>query len=223
MISLEDKKYWVAFSQIESLGPLKFKKLYNYFPDLQTAWQASHGELKTAGLSDKDVEKIFSQQDSVNPDQEWEKLEKLGINVITVKDKNYPKLLKEIYSPPALLYIKGKLPENLDFTVAIVGTRKTSIYGRQITPEIVKELTRAGIVIVSGLALGIDALAHQSCLESNGTTIAILGCGLDRIYPITNKDLGQRIVEKNGAIISCLLYTSPSPRDLSTSRMPSSA
>lgn len=202
MISLEEKKYWVAFSCIENLGPKKFKRLYSHFPSMQTAWRASYGELKEVGLYQKDIEKIINQRNNINPDQEWTELEKQNINVVTVKDSQYPKLLNEIYSPPALLYVKGKLPENPAFSVAVVGTRKTTAYGRQITPQIVKELAQTGIIIVSGLALGIDALAHQSCLEAKGTTIAVLGCGPDEIYPSTNRGLGQQILEKNGAIIS---------------------
>lgn len=196
-----DKKFWVAFSQIERLGPQKFKRLYRHFPDMQTAWQANFRELKYAGLDEKDIQEILEKRNKINPDEEWEKLEKLGIKVITVLDKEYPKLLKEIYSPPALLYIKGNLPENLDFTLAVVGTRKITTYGRQITPEIVKDLVKTGLVIISGLAIGIDSLAHQSCLEANGKTIAVLGSGSDLIYPISNRNLAEEII-KNSAVIS---------------------
>jgi len=201
MITLEDKKYWVALSRIERIGPQKFKRLYQYFPNLQTAWQASFSEFLKAGLLPKDATEIVEKRKLINPDEEWEKLEKLSMKVITVKEKEYPKLLKEIYSPPALLYIKGNLPANLDFTLAVVGTRKITTYGQQITPEIVKDLASAGLVIVSGLALGVDALAHQSCLEAGGKTIAVLGSGLDLIYPITNRQLAEKIME-DGAIIS---------------------
>lgn len=201
MTTHEDKPYWVALSKIERIGPQKFKRLTQHFPDLQTAWQASFGELLKAGLLPKDAEAILEAKKQINPDREWEKLEKLNIKVITVKEKEYPRLLKEIYSPPALLYIKGNLPANLDFTLAVVGTRKITTYGQQITPEIVKDLAGAGLVIVSGLALGVDALAHQSCLEAGGKTIAILGSGLDLIYPVSNHLLAEKIIE-NGAIVS---------------------
>lgn len=199
---MNDRKYWVAFSRIENIGPQKLKRIYSYFPDMQTAWQSSWGELKKTGLFSKEIEQITEQRGRIDPDNEWEALEKQMIRVITIKDSAYPKLLKEIYSPPALIYIKGNLPENLNFSLAVVGTRKTTTYGRLITPEIVKELAKAGLTIISGLAFGIDALAHQSCLEVNGRTIAVLGCGLDKIYPLANYRLGQEIVEKNSAIIS---------------------
>jgi DNA processing protein len=201
MIFPETKKYWVAFSQIECLGPQKLKRLCEYFPDMQTAWRACFGELMRAGLTAKDVEMIITQRNTINPDQTWEELLHHDISVITIKDKNYPKLLREIYSPPGLLYVKGTIPDNYDFAVAVVGTRKITNYGRQITPEIVRELAGIGIVIISGLALGVDALAHQSCLEAGGQTIAVLGCGLDTVYPITNRRLAEEI-SRHGAVIS---------------------
>jgi len=202
MKNIEEKKHWVAFSNIERLGPQKLKLLYNYFPDLQTAWQTSYGELKNAGLGQKDINAVLEKRTSINPDQAWTELAKHNIKVITVKDELYPTMLKEIYSPPALLYIKGNLPSDLDFTLAVVGTRKTSVYGRQITPEIVSSLARTGLTIVSGLALGIDTLAHQATLDSGGATIAVLGCGLDKIYPLTNNKLAQKIIAKGGCLIS---------------------
>lgn len=197
----QDKQYWLAFSCIECVGPQKFKRLYEYFPDLQTAWQASFGELKRAGLSEKDAELIIAQRLHIYPEEEWRRLTKINVHVMTIKEKEYPPLLKEIYSPPALLYVKGTIPENLDFMVAVVGTRKMTSYGRQITPEIVRDLARMHIVIVSGLALGIDALAHQSCLEAGGQAVAVLGCGLDNVYPVTNCRLAEEVV-RHGALIS---------------------
>jgi len=201
MITPNDKPYWVALSKIERIGPQKFKRLAQYFPNLKTAWLASFGELLKAGLMPKDAETIMEARNKINPNEEWKKLEKLNIKVITIEEKEYPRLLKEIYSPPALLYIQGNLPKNLDFTLAVVGTRKITTYGQQITPEIVKDLASAGLVIVSGLALGVDALSHQSCLEAGGKTIAVLGSGLDLIYPVSNRQLAEKIME-NGALVS---------------------
>jgi DNA processing protein len=198
---MDDKQFWVAFSLIEAIGPQKYKKLYQYFPDMRTAWQADLNDFIQAGLSSNDATTIINKRHDINPASEWERLNTLHIKVTTIADADYPKMLKEIYSPPAILYVKGTVPTNLDFTVAVVGTRAITNYGRQITPEIVKILVEAGIVIVSGLALGVDALAHQSCLEAGGQTIAVLGCGLDNIYPVTNRQLAEKITT-GGAIIS---------------------
>lgn len=199
----EELKYWVAFSQITKLGPLRFKKLINYFPDLKTAWQTDSSEIIKAGLEPELATEINLKKSEINPAAEWEKLEKEKIKVITIKDKNYPKLLAEIYDAPALLYFKGEL-NNLEFTLAVVGTRKISSYGKQITPQIVKDLTNNGLTIVSGLALGVDALAHQTALEVAGTTLAVLGSGLDwqNIYPADNRYLAQKIIDSGGTVIS---------------------
>jgi len=199
---MNDIKYWVAFSRIESIGPQKLKRIYHHFPDMQTAWQASLNELKAAGLLTKDAQVITEGRSNIDPNQEWESLQNHQISTITIKDKGYPDSLKQIYSPPPILYYIGTLPKNWDLAIAVVGTRKTTPYGRQITPEIVKELAAAGIIIISGLALGIDALAHQASLEANGITVAVLGCGLDTIYPRANNRIGQEILSKNGAIVS---------------------
>ncbi len=125
-----------------------------------------------------------------------------GLSVIKIHDSAYPRRLKEIHSPPKLLYIKGVLPVYTNLALAVVGTRKTSPYGRAITPTLVGALARAGVLIVSGLALGIDALAHQAALDAGGQTIAVLGCGLDAVYPVANWQLANEIVSRGGALIS---------------------
>jgi DNA processing protein len=132
-----------------------------------------------------------------------EKLAKENVSVITIKDEKYPKLLREIYNPPALLYYKGRLEED-EFAIAVVGTRKCTSYGKQVTSEITRDLANNGITIVSGLALGIDTLAHQAALEVNEKTIAVLGSGLDaqNIYPVTNCHLAEKIIETGGTLIS---------------------
>jgi len=199
---MHDLKYWVAFSKIESIGPQKLQKISRYFPDMRLAWTGTYPEFKRVGLSDKDAELIISARTSIDPDKEWENLQKLNVQVLHLKQDKYPKLLKEIYSPPPILYVRGAIPANIDFSVAVVGTRKITEYGRQTTPEIVKPLTRSGLIIISGLALGVDALAHQSCLEAGGQTVAVLGCGLDAVYPVANRHLGLEIMASGGALVS---------------------
>jgi DNA processing protein len=200
-----DLKYWVAISQFAKIGASRFAKLYNYFPNMQAVWQAPYNELLKSGLEQKIAEEFILIRSEINPDLELEKVEKENIKVITIKDEKYPKLLKEIFSPPALLYTRGNL-ENLNqqFNLAVVGTRKVSNYGKQITAELVKPLAQNGFTITSGLALGIDALAHQAALEAHGKTIAVLGSGLDQqsIYPSSNRYLAQNILNNDGAIIT---------------------
>lgn len=197
-----DIKYWVAFSKINDIGPQKFKNLYNHFPNMQNAWQANYTDLKRVGFYPKEVEKILAARNIIDPDREYGKLVNLGIDVITIHDDNYPKLLKEIYSPPALLYIKGNQECLSEPSLSVVGTRKTTQYGRHVTPELVRQFSNAGLTIVSGIALGIDTLAHQAALDAHGNTIAVMACGLDLIYPATNRKLAENIINNNGILIS---------------------
>ena len=200
-----DLKYWVAFSCISKIGPQRFNKLYKYFESMQSAWSASTDDFYKAGLDEKTISEIFLKRNEINPAKEMQKVEKEGISVLTLADKEYPKLLKEIYNPPALLYYRGKLlPEQDEFSIAVVGTRKFSNYGKQTTSQITRGLTNAGMVIVSGLALGVDALAHEACLEAGGRTIAVLGSGLDTqsIYPSYNRYLVEKIVASGGLVLS---------------------
>ncbi len=200
-----DIKYWVAFSLLPKVGPVRLRKIMNYFSSFKHAWGASMSELINAGIEKNIAENILINRKSINPDLEMQKLEQEGIKVITIKNERYPKLLKEIYAPPILLYYKGEFSSAKDeFALAIVGTRKFSNYAQQVAPQITHELAQAGLVIVSGLALGIDALAHESCVEAGGRTIAVLGSGLDKqsIYPSYNRHLADKILANGGLLLS---------------------
>lgn len=196
------KKYFVAFNTHQKIGPQTFKKLLDYFGDLENVWRAERLELKKSGLKEEEIEAILEVKRKVDPDKEMERLKKLDIQVVSFKDPGYPVLLSEIYDPPALLYYKGKLPEKEEICFSVVGSRACTPYGRRATEEIVFDLASEGLVIVSGLALGIDSIAHKTALEAKGKTIAVLGNGLDIIYPYSHKNLAKEIVEKEGAIIS---------------------
>lgn len=171
---------------------------------MEEAWNAPASYLQKIGLGEEITEEIIARRPLINPNQEWEKLEKEGIQVITIQDKDYSSLLKEIYDPPALLYYKGSFSKKDSFSLGVVGTRKASPYGLEVTPPIVRDLVRSGLVIVSGLALGIDALAHETTVKEGGRTIAVLGSGLDQqsIYPSPNRYLAQKIIESDGLIIT---------------------
>ena len=124
------------------------------------------------------------------------------MQTVNIKNKNYPELLKKIYEPPQVLYVNGQLKAKEKYPLAVVGTRKVSLYGKKITYSFVKALAQAGLTIISGLALGVDGIAHQAALDVGGRTIAVLGSGLDIIYPSSHQQLAQNIIESNGAIIS---------------------
>ena len=201
-LSKQEIKYWAAFNQISLLGPIRFKKLLAFFSRLSEAWQAGMNELIQAGIEPKVAAEIVSQRIAIDPDLELEKLEKIKARVITILDSNYPKLLKEIYAPPPLLYYFGQFDLNNDFPLAVVGSRKITEYGKLVTQQIVSQLVKSGLTIVSGLALGIDICAHQTAIENGGKTIAVLGSGLDQIYPATNRQIAPKIIDTGGAIIT---------------------
>lgn len=195
--------YLNALNLISSLGPKRIRHLLAFFKNnTEKIWRASLSELKNTKLPSNVLNAFLYERKSINPELEWEKLEKLNIKILSQDDNNYPKLLLQIPVPPPILYIKGTLDPNFPFCIAVVGSRKISLYGRQVTEEIVYDLALNKIVIVSGLALGVDALAHTACLKAQTPTIAILANGLDKIYPSLNYSLSQQILEQRGALLS---------------------
>lgn len=196
-----DIKYYNAFNLIEGMGPVKFRKLACYFKNLENAWRAGAPELMQSGLDESLVEKIISLRPKISPDQEWEKLAKEQINAIAINDQEYPKLLKESYSPPAILYIKGNLIEALNFPLAVVGSRKISTYGAQAVKDIVGGLARAGLCIVSGMAYGVDSAAHETAITNGAKTVAVLASGLDAKNLAPRKQIAEKIIS-NGALVS---------------------
>jgi len=202
--SQKDIKYWVALSCFPKFGPKRFKQLIDYFPNLEQAYSAHLNELKNAGISPAIAEEFILWRQTINPDDEFEKLAREKVDITTINDENYPRLLKEIYDAPALLYYRGKLDKRSSFCLAVVGSRKFTSYGQRAVEYLIAQLAQTGLTIVSGLALGIDALAHNTTLNARGLTMAVLGSGVDRqsIYPATNRQLAERIIESGGAVIS---------------------
>ena len=202
-MSTPEHKYYNAFNLIPQMGPARFSKLSTYFDTMENAWSASAGEYKKAGLEEKVIEKIIQAKKETSPERELEKLEKEDIKIVTIKDELYPKLLEEIHSAPALLYYKGEIKKD-EFTIAIVGSRKFSTYGRQVCSQFARELSQAGLIIISGMALGIDGIAHRECLKLKNRTVAVLGGGINTksIYPSSNHQVAEEIVSNGGAIVS---------------------
>jgi len=203
-LSLDELAYWIAFGRVLGIGPVRFKLLLDFFhADVAAAWHADSKELAQAGMDQKTINNFLKQRPTIVPQQELEKLERLRVHVITWKDKTYPRLLKEIDHPPPVLYVAGTLTEADRFALAIVGTRKASTYGRQVTEHFASKLAKGEVTVVSGLALGIDTFAHTAALDAGGRTVAVLGSGLDIIYPSSNFNLARRIVESGqGALIT---------------------
>ncbi|PIS05665.1 MAG: DNA-protecting protein DprA [Candidatus Buchananbacteria bacterium CG10_big_fil_rev_8_21_14_0_10_33_19] len=197
-------KYWVAYSKISKIGPVNFKKLIDFFTDMKKAWAANHHELISAGLDEKLVNEIIISRPAINPDAEIELMAKENVLAVTLIDNNYPTNLKEIFNPPPILYYRGSLDFLNNICLAVIGTRKFTSYGKQVTEDIVGQLTKNNITIISGLALGIDVIAHKTCLDASGKTMAVLGSGADKqcVYPSSNRYIADRILATGGGIVS---------------------
>ena len=201
MASADELKYWVGFSRMPSIGRVKLSQLREHFITLAHAWKASTGELRKAGLDSKSADTIVNLRPRISLDAEMENLKRYKVKVLTCDSPGYPQRLKEIYDYPPVLYVRGNLLPEDECCLAVVGTRRASVYGRQVTEEIVSDLARNKIAIVSGLAKGIDSVAHRAALGANGRTIAVFACGLDIVYPAENAELARAIMER-GALIS---------------------
>lgn len=199
--SPDETKFWVAFSRIPGVGTKRYQAMLARFGSLAEAWNATRFELREAGLDQRTVRVIAEERVNIEPDAEWERLQKAGVRTLTWNDPAYPARLKEIDDAPPLLYVKGDLLPQDDLSVAVVGTRRATPYGRQVAEEMSFQLAANRITIVSGLARGIDAIAHRSALQAGGRTLAVLACGLDLIYPPEYKKLASEIIER-GALIS---------------------
>jgi DNA processing protein len=198
----EEIFYWLALSLTPGVGSILTKRLLDQFNTPEAVFRAPMKELlKIEGVGEKVAVEIKKGPLEKVVERELSLLDKVNGKMITLKDDDYPKRLKDIYDPPALLYVRGKLRKEDELAVAIVGSRKTSPYGRWMTEKIGQDLARHGVTVVSGMARGIDSVAHQGALQGGGRTIAVLGCGVDVIYPSENRNLFYQIIE-HGAILS---------------------
>lgn len=196
-----DLPYWLALNRVKGIGPARFRLLLDAFGTAEHAWHADHGALEAAGLDARSLAALERQRKHIIPDAEVERLERLRVGAVRLVDAGYPRLLREIPLSPPVLYISGTLAPEDDVSLAIVGTRRASVYGRQVTERLATELARQRVTVVSGLARGIDTVAHYAALDAVGRTLAVQGCGPDLVYPPENAKLAGRIVEQ-GAIIT---------------------
>lgn len=202
-----DKAYWVAFRGITGVGPVRTQRLLQHFGSLRSAWEADAPTLRTV-LEARVVEQVVTKRRSADPVGVLERLYSEHVQVVTLLDDRYPSLLREIPAPPPVLFIKGDFQETDRRALAIVGTRRVTSYGREMARIIARDLALAGVTIVSGLARGVDGIAHQAALDAGGRTIAIMGSGVRRIYPAEHRGLAERISEQ-GALVSDFLPDAP--------------
>jgi len=202
MKDIDSYKSWIVLSKIPRLGPKRCRELVEHFGSPQKVLSASIEDLlKIPQIGREMALSIAKAQDVINVERDLEWMEKFGVSLISFQDPLYPPNLKMIFNPPSLLYVRGKLKEEDVDALAIVGTRRATTYGKLVARRLAHELGREGITIVSGMARGIDTMAHQGALEVGARTIAVLGCGIDIVYPPENRKLMEEIIER-GAVIS---------------------
>jgi len=212
-VNRKDIKYWVGFSFIPGIGRVRLNQLETHFGNLEDAWNAAPADLRRARLDNNVINAITTWRPKVSLEEEMEKLERHRVQVLTYHDSAYPSRLKEIYDYPPILYVKGSLLPEDEWCLAVVGTRRATAYGKQVTEEIVADLARNRITITSGLARGIDSVAHRSALEAGGRSIAVFACGLDIVYPGENANLARSIMQQGALISEYPLGTKPKPEN----------
>jgi DNA processing protein len=205
----EDAFYWLALSLTPGVGSILIKRLLDQFKTPEAVFQAPEEELLSIeGLGERVAREIRKGPVEKVVDRELYLIKEIGGKIITLKEDAYPRRLRDIYDPPALLYVRGELRKEDELAISIVGSRKTSPYGRWVTEKISQDLARHGVTIVSGMARGIDGLAHGGAISGGGRTIAVLGCGVDVIYPAENRNLFKKITD-HGAVLSEFPMGSP--------------
>ncbi|MBZ0294576.1 MAG: DNA-processing protein DprA [Anaerolineae bacterium] len=198
---MSDTKYWLGFSLVPEIGPRRLAHLLNEFGDLKEAWDATERQLQQSGLEKQPLQNLLKTRAQLDLDEELERVHQIGAWVLTAQDSRYPDLLKNLSDAPLVLYVLGTITAEDNLALGIVGTRKATQYGRDAAYGLAKALAANGITVVSGLAQGIDTAAHRGALDGQGRTIAVMGCGINQIYPRENYDLAREI-SYQGAIIS---------------------
>ncbi|MCR5265506.1 MAG: DNA-processing protein DprA [Cyanobacteria bacterium RUI128] len=212
------KKYWVGFSSVEEFDSKFILALYEYFGDIQSAYEAGVNELiefsaKTSGYYKKKVDKFLKIRDSLKVDEIYNSVIDRGLKVLTFEDNSYPYMLKNISDPPAVLYYKGDFSVcNLERTIAIVGSRRMTRNANDALRKVMSGLAGTDLCVVSGLATGADTAAHRFALDNGLKTIGVIGGGIDNLYPSSNKVLCDEIVNGRGVVMSeCFPTFEPLP------------
>jgi DNA processing protein len=200
-MTTEERAYWAAFNHIRGVGSARFQRLLKAFGNMRSAWEAPRSGLTAAGLDERTTDAVVSGRAQIEPESIMDRCARRGIRVMIWDDADYPVRLKELPAPPPVLYLKGTLSDADNLSVAIVGTRKTTAYGREVARLFASALASSGLTVVSGMARGIDGEAHTAALDRRGRTIAVFGCGVDVVYPPEHARLARRI-EESGALLS---------------------
>ena len=209
----EDTQFWLALTRVDGLGVRTAHKLIEQFGSPQAVYMASLTALEGAGLAARIAQAIFAQAGLKEAEKELKTAMASGCRLLTFAEEGYPALLRQIADPPLVLYVRGDARALTEHSVAVVGTRRPTAYGTSVTLRLAADLAQRGLVITSGMARGIDSASHRGALEANGKTVAVLGSGLDVIYPRENQKLADRIAARGAVISEFPLGTSPAPEN----------
>lgn len=198
-----DRDFFLAFACSDGVGPKRFESLLKHFGSAQKAWSESQDEFEECGIKDKTFEKFDAFRKKFDLEKYLSELQEKNIWFVAQCEKEYPQSLKSLPNPPIVLFGRGdKSCLKSSKTIGVVGARKVTGYGREVTESLVSDLVSFGFIIISGMAMGVDAIAHTSCLENKGKTIAVLGNGVDLPFPRENQSLYRKIIENGGAVVS---------------------
>ena len=202
-------KYWVAFNKVPGFGRSHFALMEQRFSALSEAWRADADELRLAGIDAGALAQVAERRPAIDPDRELARLAEIGVRAVTWHDDEYPPRLREFTDRPPLLFVRGELLPEDERSIAVVGTRRATPYGREMARQLATDLARAGITIVSGLARGIDGIAHRAALDAGQRTIAVMGSGPDTIYPAEHSNLACEIASSGALVTEFALGTRP--------------
>ena len=198
---MDTLRYWLGFNLVRGIGPVRLRMLLDFFGDIQSAWEAPERALHDVKLDRRSLRNFLKLRHQVDLDEVLRQVERAGAQVLTWDTPDYPALLRQIDGAPPVLFVRGTLTPADEWSVAMVGTRKATVYGREVAHRLAIDLVQNRVTLVSGLARGIDSIVHKAALEAGGRTLAVLGSGVDYIYPAEHRKLAEAIVE-NGALIS---------------------
>lgn len=210
---MEEQAYWLGFHLIPNIGAARIARLIESFGTLERAWGASAADLREAGMNERAARALDEHRARIDPHREWERVQAAGARILTLADDAYPRLLRQIQSPPPVLYVKGRLEPADETSIGVVGTRRSTRYGREMADRLSSGLAVAGVTVISGLARGIDGIAHNAALENGGRTLAVLGSGVDQVYPPEHRKMSERIVEQGALVSEFPLGTRPEARN----------
>ena len=210
---MDDRAFWLGFHLIPNVGAARISRLMDAFGGLDAAWDADLTAFRDAGINEKAATALIEHRSRISLDREWGRLQQAGATILTLADDAYPRLLREIPSPPPVIYVKGEILPDDETALGIVGTRRVTRYGQEMTRRLSSGLAAAGVAIVSGLARGIDGIAHAEAIDAGGRTLAVLGCGIDQMYPPEHRKLSEQIIEHGALISEFPIGTKPEARN----------